>query len=108
MRFDARYVFIEPPSVETLEGRLRESGAAAEEVTAAMSGVAQDMEHAKSAGFDKTIVNQDLEAACKSLEEFIYGMEEEAENLTNGTGEAQNGSDVAMTDAANGADANAG
>ena len=83
MEYEARYVFIQPPSTEVLAARLREGGRSAEEADAAVARAAEDIEHGKAGGYDKLIVNDDVDTACKDLEDFIYGREEPA-SLTNG------------------------
>ncbi len=81
--------------MEALESQLKESGVGEDEIQAVLSQAADEIEGAKLGGFDKIIVNHDLETACKGLEAFIYDKEEDDESPANGT-------DVAM---ANGGDA---
>lgn len=71
---DARYVFIKPPSFESLEARLRGRGSEKEEdIQRRLSQARLELEYADTPGsFDKIIVNDDLETAYKELEEFIY------------------------------------
>ncbi len=60
------------------------------------------MEHAKTAGYDKIITNDELEEACGSLESFIYDTDDDGlQSLTNGAVGSGEG-DVEMADAANG------
>ncbi len=87
--YDARYVLIQPPNMEALESQLKESGVGEDEIQAVLSQAADEIEGAKLGGFDKIIVNHDLETACKGLEAFIYDKEEDDESPANGT-------DVAM------------
>lgn len=71
---DARYVFIEPPSVEELERRLRGRGTEKEEsVQKRLKQARVELDYAKTPGVhDLTIVNDDLERAYKELEDFVY------------------------------------
>jgi guanylate kinase len=70
---DPRYVFIKPPSLETLERRLRRRGT--EMDGGIQKGLAQakaEVEYAGSEGVhDKIIINDDLDKAFKELEEFV-------------------------------------
>ncbi|KAK3986533.1 guanylate kinase [Cladorrhinum sp. PSN332] len=72
--FDARYVFIAPPSEEELEKRLRGRGTESEEsVQKRLRQAKVELDQAKVEGFhDKIIVNNDLEAAYKELEDYVY------------------------------------
>jgi guanylate kinase len=72
---DARYVFIKPPSFETLEKRLRGRGTEKEEdIQKRLAQAKAEVEYANTQGVhDKIIVNDDLEKAFKELEEFVYG-----------------------------------
>lgn len=56
-------LFIEPPSIETLETRLRKRGTESEESISKRVAKAEK-EIAMSGGFDKIIVNDDLTVAC--------------------------------------------
>lgn len=73
--FDARYVFIRPPSFEALEARLRvrgteNEGAIQERLTQAQV----ELDYADSEGsYDKIIVNDNIETAYKELEGFVFG-----------------------------------
>lgn len=71
---DARYVFVEPPSVEELERRLRGRGTEKEEsVRKRLAQARVELEYAKTPGVhDLVIVNDDLERAYKELEDFVY------------------------------------
>lgn len=98
--YSARYIFIEPPSIEVLESRLKDAGIPDDEVQGILMGAVKEIEQAKSGRlFDKIIVNDDLEAACGGLEAFIYGLEEEGEgtNTANGQTDTKQ-SDVVMAD----------
>lgn len=63
-------VFIEPPSLEILEERLRGRGTETEDVIAARMSVAT-MELLEKIKYDIAIVNDDLDVAAKELVDFI-------------------------------------
>lgn len=70
---DARYVFILPPSTEELEKRLRGRGTETEEsIQQRLNRAREEIEFAQQGGFDKLITNNDLEAAYKELDEWVY------------------------------------
>jgi guanylate kinase len=71
---DPRYVFIQPPSLEILEARLRGRGTENDEdVRRRLAQATAELEYAnEQRGVDKIIVNDDLEVAYKELEEFIF------------------------------------
>jgi guanylate kinase len=71
---DARYVFIKPPSFETLEARLRSRGTENEEdIQKRLAQAKVELEYADTQGVsDKIIVNDDLEKAYEELDEFAY------------------------------------
>ncbi|KAJ5643876.1 guanylate kinase [Penicillium longicatenatum] len=71
---DPRYVFIQPPSLEILEARLRGRGTENDEdVRRRLAQATAELEYAnQQRGVDKIIVNDDLEVAYKELEEFIF------------------------------------
>ncbi|KAI0125051.1 guanylate kinase [Xylariales sp. AK1849] len=70
----ARYVFIQPPSFEILEQRLRGRGTEDEDaVSKRLEQAKLELEYAKQPGVhDLIIVNDDLEKAYKELESFVY------------------------------------
>ena len=72
--FDARYVFIAPPSEEALESRLRGRGTESEEsVQKRLKQAKIELDASKIVGFhDKIIVNDDLETAYNELKEFVF------------------------------------
>jgi len=74
--FDAKYLFLAPPSLASLEGRLRGRGTDKEEVIKKrLEAAGGEMEASKETGlFDKTLVNDDLE---KCYGEFSRIMAEE-------------------------------
>lgn len=63
-------VFIEPPSLEILEERLRGRGTETEDVIAARMSVAT-MELLEKIKYDIAIVNDDLDVAAKELVDFV-------------------------------------
>jgi guanylate kinase len=71
---DARYVFIKPPSFETLEERLRNRGTESEKsIEDRLARARVELEYAETKGaFDVIIVNDDLKSAYEELSEFIY------------------------------------
>jgi guanylate kinase len=74
---DARYVFILPPSVEELEARLRGRGTETEDsINKRLARANEEIAFSKEGGFDKMIVNNDLEAAYKELEEWVFAAKE--------------------------------
>ena len=72
---DARYIFIAPPSEDTLEKRLRGRGTETEaSIQKRLAQAKLELEYSKTPGVhDIIIVNDDLETAYKRLEEFVYG-----------------------------------
>jgi guanylate kinase len=67
---DAALVFIEPPSMEVLEERLRRRGTEREEAIERRLELARrEMEYAKQ--YDYRIVNDDLERAVRELREIL-------------------------------------
>lgn len=71
---NARYVFLKPPSFETLEARLRSRRTENEEETQErLIQIRAELEYANEPGIaDKIIVNDNLETAFAELEEFVY------------------------------------
>ncbi|KAF5021767.1 hypothetical protein F66182_6217 [Fusarium sp. NRRL 66182] len=70
---DARYVFVSPPDAEELEKRLRGRGTETEESIQQRLGRAQDeLAWARTAEFDKILVNDDLEKTYQELDAFLY------------------------------------
>jgi THO complex subunit 1 len=72
--FPARYVFVEPPSLEELENRLRTNGEMSEErIKERLSAADDELKAAQDPGYyDKVIVNHEVEASYAELEDFIY------------------------------------
>jgi len=71
---EARYVFISPPSMSTLESRLRGRGTEKEEsIQNRLAQAENEMEYSQTPGaHDLIIVNDDLEKAYQELESFIF------------------------------------
>jgi len=72
---NARFVFIEPPSLEELERRIRERGTETDELLQLRLETAKkELEYAKQEGaHDKIVVNDDLDKAYDELEAFVLG-----------------------------------
>lgn len=70
----ARYVFIQPPSFEALEKRLRGRGTETEDaVSKRLEQAKVELEYAKTPNVhDIQIVNDDLEKAYKELEDYVF------------------------------------
>ncbi|KAI9023527.1 guanylate kinase [Phycomyces nitens] len=69
-----RYIFVQPPSLEVLEQRLRSRGTEKEEgIQARLAASKQELEYAAQKGtFDHIIVNDDLASAYQSLVNAIF------------------------------------
>ena len=73
---DAVLVFVEPPSMEELERRLRGRGTEDEEqVRLRLANARAELAHAGD--YDVRIVNDDLERACAELEAVIHAYEKD-------------------------------
>ena len=73
----AHLVFIEPPSLEVLEQRLRGRGTETEEVIASrMSAAKVELSHKME--YDKRLVNDDLDEAARELVRYVNEQAEEA------------------------------
>ncbi|MDO4429543.1 MAG: guanylate kinase [Atopobiaceae bacterium] len=71
---DAVLVFVEPPSVEELERRLRARGTEDEsQIETRLRNARSEMDRAPE--YDVRIVNDDLDRACSELEEVIHTYE---------------------------------
>ncbi|KAF7543045.1 hypothetical protein G7Z17_g11065 [Cylindrodendrum hubeiense] len=70
----ARYVFVAPPSTDALESRLRGRGTEKEEsIQKRLAQAINELEYSKTPGVhDIIIVNDDLETAYKTLDDFVY------------------------------------
>lgn len=90
MEFEGRYILIAPASPETLQARLTDSGkhdeAAIKTIIASIPS-----EDLASEIANKTIINDDLDTAVKSLSDFIYEKDGVAieENGAEDVGEAK-------------------
>ncbi|KAI1331310.1 THO complex subunit 1 transcription elongation factor-domain-containing protein [Xylariaceae sp. FL0255] len=97
--FSARVVFIKPPSLEELEARLRKvDGMSDEDIQTKLKGAREEIDNIPEDLFDKVIMNDNIETAFRTLEEYIY--ETSALNGVNGTtnAEASKDGDVDMED----------
>ena len=74
---NARFVFLQPPSLEILEQRLRGRGSDKEEsILERLAQAKNEMEYAKEPGaHDKIIVNDDLDKAWLEFKEFCVPTE---------------------------------
>jgi guanylate kinase len=72
---NARFVFIEPPSLEELERRIRGRGTETEEsLKLRLETAKKELEYASKEGaHDMIVVNDDLEKAYAELEAFVLG-----------------------------------
>ncbi|KAH6983111.1 guanylate kinase [Ilyonectria sp. MPI-CAGE-AT-0026] len=70
----ARYIFIAPPSTAALESRLRGRGTEKEEsIQKRLAQAVNELEYSNTPGIhDIIIVNEDLETAYNTLDNFIY------------------------------------
>ncbi|KXS98754.1 hypothetical protein AC578_9056 [Pseudocercospora eumusae] len=77
---NARYVFLQPPSVEVLEKRLRGRGTDKEEaILERLKQAEKEIEYSQTPGVhDKIIVNDDLEKAWEEFRNFCVPEAEEA------------------------------
>ncbi|KAJ5636603.1 guanylate kinase [Penicillium longicatenatum] len=70
---DARYIFISPPNFEALAKRLRGRGTEKDEaIQKRLAQAKAELDYAQTGAHDKIIVNDDLQVACKELEDFIF------------------------------------
>jgi guanylate kinase len=73
---NARYLFIQPPSIEELARRLRSRNTDSEEsVLKRLATAEKELEYAKTGAHDKIIINDNLDTAYAELEEFILADE---------------------------------
>ncbi|CAO3592585.1 unnamed protein product [Absidia cylindrospora] len=72
------YIFVQPPSVEILEQRLRGRGTEKEEaVLARLAASKAEMAYAQEpSAYDRIIINDELESAYKDLQTVIFGQEQ--------------------------------
>ncbi|KAI9756355.1 MAG: guanylate kinase [Lichina confinis] len=75
---DARFLFLAPPSLETLEKRLRGRATEDEEGLAKrLDQARREMDYAQTPGVHDTIVvNDDLDTAYKELRDFVFAAKE--------------------------------
>lgn len=73
---EAHLIFIEPPSLEVLEERLRGRGTESDEVIAQRMEVAR-LELAQKMEYDKRLVNDELESAVQELVDYVNAQAEE-------------------------------
>lgn len=68
-----RICFIQPPSVEVLESRLRGRGTDSEEaISKRLAQAEREIEYCRTEGKgDKVVVNDDLERAFRELDEWV-------------------------------------
>lgn len=80
---NAKYIFVQPPSIESLEKRLRGRGTETEESLKKRLDTAQEaLDYSKEPGaYDHIIVNDDLEVAYEKLKGILSV---EPQNLQNG------------------------
>ena len=73
---EAHYVFIQPPSMELLEKRLRDRGTEKEDaIQKRLANARGEMDYgAEEGAFDKTIVNDDLEVATTEFISCVEGL----------------------------------
>lgn len=69
---NAKYLFLAPPSVETLRQRLEGRGTETQEsIEKRISAATAEIEYSKTGAHDKIIVNDDLDKAYSELKQFI-------------------------------------
>lgn len=69
---DARYLFVEPPSIADLEARLRKRGTEDEPtIQRRLANAKEEIAEAQKMRFDERIVNDDLDAAYGRLRGFF-------------------------------------
>lgn len=72
LEIDARYLFLLPPSIETLRERLEGRGTETPElIEKRIAAAAAEMEYAQLGAHDKTVVNDNLEQAYKEFRQFM-------------------------------------
>ncbi|ABN67140.1 guanylate kinase (GUK1) [Scheffersomyces stipitis CBS 6054] len=69
---NARYLFLSPPSIESLRERLVGRGTETDDsLEKRISAASAELEYAKTGAHDKIIVNDDLDKAYQEFKEFI-------------------------------------
>merc|ERR1711907_172516 len=73
-KLDACYLFIAPPSIEELEGRLRGRGTETEEkIQLRLKNARKELAYTEKPGFfDKVLVNDDLEKSYQEMKKFVF------------------------------------
>jgi guanylate kinase len=70
---NARFLFIQPPSLEELARRLRSRNTESEDaVQKRLETAKRELEYAATGSHDKVIINEDLDTAYQELEEFVF------------------------------------
>lgn len=70
--FNARYLFLAPPSIDELRARLQSRGTETpESIDKRISAASAELAYSETGAHDKIIVNDDLERAYKEFKEFI-------------------------------------
>ena len=70
---NARFVFIQPPSLTELARRLRSRNTDSETaIVTRLETVKKELEYAQTGVHDKVIVNNDLDTAYQELEHFVF------------------------------------
>lgn len=69
-----RYIFVQPPSLETLEKRLRGRGTEAEDaILNRLAASRRELEYAQQPNaYDRIIINDDLNRAYEDLKNAIF------------------------------------
>jgi guanylate kinase len=69
---NARFLFIEPPSMDELARRLRARNTDSEEaILKRLETAEKELEYAKTGAHDRIVVNDNLDKAYTELEEFV-------------------------------------
>ena len=69
---NARFLFIQPPSIQELVRRLLSRNTDSREaIERRLETAEKELEYAKTGVHDKIIINEDLEKAYSELEEFV-------------------------------------
>lgn len=69
---DARFLFLSPPSIDSLRERLVGRGTETEDsIAKRIAAASAELEYAKTGAHDKIIVNDDLDKAYSEFKEFI-------------------------------------
>lgn len=70
---NAKFVFVAPPSIDSLRERLTSRGTETEEsIQKRLDAATAEMDYAKTGAHDETIVNDDLDTAYAELKKFIF------------------------------------